>query len=90
MRPLGGKQEMPAFAELAASPTIRERRETLEFSISDGTAFAWTCSLGHESIIRVAGRLTLNAFMKLIAAESEATDILAFTATIGTSLAVTY
>lgn len=90
MRPLGSKHEMPAFAELAASPTIRERRETLEFSISDGTAFAWTCSLGHESIIRVAGRLTLNAFMKLIAADSEATDILAFTATIGTSLAVTY
>jgi len=87
---LSGKKEMPAFTELAESPTIRERRETLEFAVSDGTAFAWILSVGHESIVRIAGRLTLNAFIKLSAAESEAEEVLAFAATAGTSLAVSY
>ena len=87
-----GNKDLPAVADLTASPPIRERRETLEFSYSDDAEAeaAWSCSLKHESLVRVAGTLTLNAFIQLIAAGSEAAGTFAFTATTGTSLTVTY
>ncbi len=87
-----GNRDLPAIADLTSAPPIRERRETLEFSYSDDdeALAAWSCSVKHESIVRVAGTLTLNAFIQLIAAGSEAAETFAFTAATGTSLTVTY
>jgi hypothetical protein len=83
----------PALSALARMEYERLRRETLELAIdasgSDGEIRV-SAVIGHESLIRIFGRLTLSAFGKLSLAHDSAAEILSLIASIGTSLSVSF
>jgi hypothetical protein len=83
----------PALSRLAQMEHERLRRESLELIIdasgNDGHSKV-SVVLGHESLIRIFGRLTLSAFGKLNVARDSSTELLSFIATIGTSLSVSF
>jgi hypothetical protein len=79
----------PALARLAESEYERLRRETLEVVIDNRGAYLQTAFiLGHESIIRIMGRLNLSVFAKLSCAQDYDHRIFSFIGTVGTSLTV--
>jgi hypothetical protein len=62
--------ELPLDADTAPSmgsksAAITERRESLEFSISDAVSSSWNLMLTHESLVRSPGRINLRAFASL-------------------------
>ncbi|WP_010256662.1 hypothetical protein [Treponema primitia] len=81
----------PALSRMAEMEYERLRQESLELVI-DTTAEDPKLSviLGHESIIRILGRLSLSAFEKLNVTHDAGTDILSFIATIGTTLNISF
>jgi hypothetical protein len=82
-------ENWPALVRLAESEYERLRRETLEVVFDrQGDVLKTTFILGHESIIRIMGRLNLSAFAKLNCAQNYDTRIFSFIATVGTSLTV--
>ena len=68
------------------------RMETLEFvmervpSVSEGDYFRFSVVAGHESVVRIFGKLNLSVFAKIKLSEDFNTNILSFLGTIGTSL----
>jgi hypothetical protein len=83
----------PALSALARMEHERLRKESLELIIDSSQnagEVKLTAIIGHESLIRVFGRLTLSAFGKLNISHDSETEILSFIATIGTSLNVSF
>jgi hypothetical protein len=81
----------PALSDLAASEYERLRKETLELVIDNSTKYTqFSLILGHESIIRIMGRLYLSVFAKLNCTQDERTEILSFLGTVGTTLNITF
>jgi hypothetical protein len=85
----------PALSALARMEHERLRRESLELVIDTlGSAGSGDVKvsviIGHESLIRIFGRLTFSAFGKLNCSRDSATEILSLIATIGTSLNVSF
>jgi hypothetical protein len=85
------------LADIAESEYERLRVETLEFayeheSASGGKAeyTRFSIILGHESIVRIAGRLNLSVFAKLNGSEDFSTRIFSFLGTLGTTLSATF
>ncbi|MDR1211053.1 MAG: hypothetical protein LBK40_02350, partial [Spirochaetaceae bacterium] len=79
------------LSEMARTEYERLRRESLEMSISSGedrTEFSFTA--GHESIIRVIGRLNLSVFGKLTNSYDSNTKILSFIGSTGITLHVMF
>jgi DNA polymerase-4 len=85
------------LAHLAETPAEKIRIETLEFIFGhedqeagkdDYTKFS--IALGHESVVRITGRINFSVFAKLLAAEDFRSDELSFLLSIGTSLRVTF
>ena len=80
------------LANLANSEYELLRKETLELvlekvpDLSNGDYMRFSVAAGHESIVRIFGRLNLSVFGKLTVSEDLSTKILSFLATIGTSL----
>lgn len=80
------------LANLAVSDYELIRRESLEFvleripSVSYGDYFQFSIIAGHESIVRIFGKLNLSVFGKLKVTEDFNTHILSFLGSIGTSL----
>jgi hypothetical protein len=72
----------------------RLRMETLEFIIEretgDSDYTRYSVILGHESIVRIFGRLNLSAFARLNVSQDFSTDILSFLGSVGTSLTITF
>ncbi|GHU64946.1 hypothetical protein FACS189447_02960 [Spirochaetia bacterium] len=72
----------------------RLRIETLEFVFERETGNSdytrYSIILGHESVVRIFGRLNLSAFARLNVSQDFSTDILSFLGTIGTSLTITF
>jgi hypothetical protein len=67
------------------------RKESLELSVDHSEDYLqWTASLGHESIIRVLGRLYFSVFAKLNCAGNEETRSLSFAGTFGTTLNISF
>jgi len=72
------------------------RRESLEFVIeksSDsyyGDYVRFSISLGHESIVRIFGKLNLSVFGKIALSEDTGSKILSFIGTVGTSLFISF
>jgi hypothetical protein len=67
------------------------RKETLELSFDNtGDYLTWSLIAGHESIIRILGRLTFSVFAKLNCTRNYQRDDLSFIATLGTTLHVTF
>ncbi|MDR2134147.1 MAG: hypothetical protein LBP27_03485, partial [Treponema sp.] len=79
------------LANLMSTPWEQLRKETLELSFAhDGDYLKWNIAAGHESIIRIFGRLNFSVFAKLGLTDDERTRILSLIATIGTSLNLSF
>jgi hypothetical protein len=81
----------PALSRISEMEYERLRKESLELII-DTTAKDPKLSviLGHESMIRILGRLSVSAFGKLTCTHDSGTEILSFIASIGTTLNVSF
>ncbi|MDR0585911.1 MAG: hypothetical protein LBG26_01595 [Treponema sp.] len=91
MGKLEGADNFPAIKSLAASDYERLRRESLELVIDKSGDYAnYSVILGHESLVRILGKLTLSAFSKLNVKMNEYSDTLSFMLSFGTSLSVTF
>jgi hypothetical protein len=91
MNKIAGKNYMPAFNELAASEHEKIIRESLEFYIErldDYTVYSFM--LGHESVVRVMGRLTLTGFAKIYFDHNSSTKETSMQLSCGTTLMVTF
>jgi hypothetical protein len=67
------------------------RKETLELTFDHaGDYLHWSLIAGHESIIRILGRLYFSVFGKLNSTQNEQTQVLSFIGTIGTTLNVSF
>ena len=71
-------------------------RHTLEFIFEripdafDGDYNRFSFIVGHESIVRILGRLHLSAFANLAVAQNDNTRVLSFLGTIGTTLSLMF
>jgi hypothetical protein len=86
----------PALSNLAAAEYERLRRETLEVVVSSARDTAQRdrissrIAAGHESIIRIQGRLYLSAFIKLDCSQDYAGKTFSFIGTVGTTLNIMF
>ncbi|MDR1507548.1 MAG: hypothetical protein LBI67_10655 [Treponema sp.] len=88
---LGNTENFPGVSSLAQSEYERLRRESLELVIDKtGDYGEYSVILGHESLVRILGRLTLSAFSKLNVNRNEYGNTLSFMLSLGTSLTVTF
>jgi hypothetical protein len=86
------------LAEIATAEYERLRIETLEFVFEHEPAARaeeadynrFSITAGHESVVRITGRLNLSVFAKLSVSEDFRTRILSFLGSIGTSLSVSF
>ncbi|MDR2618679.1 MAG: hypothetical protein LBC62_07390, partial [Treponema sp.] len=85
------------LADIAGSDYEKLRIETLEFSYehdpgsgANDSLTRFSIILGHESVVRISGRLNLSVFAKLNCSEDLSTRVLSFLASLGTSLSVTF
>jgi hypothetical protein len=85
-------ENFPALKSLATSSYERLRRESLELVIdrSGGDYGDYSVILGHESLVRILGKLTLSAFSKLNVKRNEYNDTLTFMLNLGTSLTIMF
>jgi hypothetical protein len=87
-----------ALAGLAREEYEQFRKETLEFVFEHSPATQaaysgynrYSLILGHESFIRVFGRLNLSVFAKLNISEDSNTQILSFLGIVGTTLNISF
>jgi hypothetical protein len=88
-----------ALANIAVAEYEQIRKETLEFVFEHSPAASAASSddynrysliLGHESSVRVFGRLNLSVFAKLNISEDSNTQILSFLGMVGTTLNVSF
>jgi hypothetical protein len=81
----------PALSHLAARDYERLRRETLELRFdASPDSLSSSIVLGHESIIRVLGRLYLSVFEKLSCAQNYRTGLFSFLGTLGLSVSLSF
>jgi hypothetical protein len=85
-------ESWPALNRLARMEHERLRKETLTLAVDSSGGEAGgvkvSAAIGHESLIRIFGRLTLSAFIKLNCSRDQATEILSVIASVGTTLNV--
>ncbi|MDR1863831.1 MAG: hypothetical protein LBQ67_07920 [Treponema sp.] len=94
----GSQSSWLALAGIAREEYEQFRKETLEFVFEHSPATRaaysdynrYSLILGHESLIRVFGRLNLSVFAKLNISEDSNTRILSFLGLIGTTLNVSF
>jgi hypothetical protein len=85
------KSTWPALSSLAETEYERLRKETLELVVDNtGEYFRYSVILGHESIIRILGRLYLSVFAKIDCTRDNSNDTLSFLGTIGTTLNISF
>jgi hypothetical protein len=83
----------PALSRLAEMEYERLRRESLELIIDasgSGGESKVSILIGHESLIRIFGRLAFSAFGELNFTRDSSTELLSLIATIGTTLNVSF
>jgi hypothetical protein len=85
----------PALSRLASMDYEGLRKETLELVLdASGSAGAdelkVSVLMGHESLVRVFGRLTLSAFGKINVSHDSATETLSLIASIGTTMKLSF
>ena len=67
------------------------RKESLELTMDkSGDYLRWSLTAGHESIIRILGRLNFSAFVKLRSGEDLKTETFIFDVLLGTTLGVSF
>jgi hypothetical protein len=91
MGKLTSADNFPAIKSLATSSYEKLRRESLELVIDRSEDYGdYSVILGHESLVRILGKLTLSAFSKLNIKRNEYNDTLSFMLNFGTSLTITF
>jgi hypothetical protein len=71
-------------------------RESLEFiyekvpDVLNGDYFRLSFLIGHESIVRIIGKLNLSVYAKLKLTEDKGTGVFTFLGTVGTSLSLMF
>ncbi|MDR2181125.1 MAG: hypothetical protein LBN92_00430, partial [Treponema sp.] len=91
MNRIAGKKYLPAINDLAASEHEKIIRESFEFYIERlDHETVYSVLLGHESVVRVLGKLTLTGFAKINFDHSTATKETAMQLSFGTTLMVTF
>ena len=87
-----GQGSWLTLANLAESEYEQLRKETLEFifekvpDVTEGDYVRFSLALGHESIVRIFGRLNLSVYGKLTISQDYNTRVFSFMGTIGTTL----
>jgi hypothetical protein len=91
MGKLSGAKYFPALSELANTEYEKLIRESLEFIIDhSGDYGVYSAALGHESLVRILGTLTLTGFAKLTIHRDVQADLLSFMLNFGTTLTVSF
>jgi len=79
------------LSKLMSAPYERLYKETLELTFDhSGDYLTWAVTAGHESIVRIVGRLNFTAFAKLQCTRNDMSGILSFIGTVGTTLNVMF
>jgi hypothetical protein len=96
IKKFSGSDFFPALSEMAKHEYERFFRETLEVVVDNSEEYG-TCSFtaGHESVVRMPGKLTLTSFIKLsinrnIYKKNERNDLLGVLLNFGITLAVSF
>ncbi|MDR2258915.1 MAG: hypothetical protein LBE14_07185 [Treponema sp.] len=80
-----------ALSDLLNADYEQLRKETLELAFDhSGDYLQWSLIAGHESIIRILGRLNFSVFAKLNCTQDERVRVLSFIGTVGTTLNVSF
>ncbi|MDR1306652.1 MAG: hypothetical protein LBK74_03660 [Treponema sp.] len=91
MGKLSDAKYFPALSELANTEYEKLIRESLEFIIDhSGDSGVYSAALGHESLVRILGTLTLTGFAKLTVHRDTRADLLSFMLNFGTTLTVSF
>ena len=91
MEKLSGKENFPALSELALTEYERFFRESMELVIDNSDEYGiYSFMLGHESVVRIVGRLTLTGFAKLGIQRNNRFDTLSILLSFGTTLSVIF
>jgi hypothetical protein len=91
MNRLAGRNYLPAINELAASDHEKLIRESLSFSVENyDHAKTYSVVLGHESIVRIMGKLTLTGFANLYFDHNSITNETGIQLSFGTTFMVTF
>jgi hypothetical protein len=97
MKKISGSAFSPALSEIARTEYERLFRETLEIVLDNASEEnrIYSFSAGHESVVRITGRLTLTGFVKLTVKrntykETPQNNLLGVFLNFGTTLAVTF
>jgi hypothetical protein len=91
MSKLSSSKYFPALANLANSEYERLFRESLEFVIDkSGEHGVYSALIGHESLVRILGRLTLTGFAKLTIYRQVEPKLISFMLNFGTTLTVSF
>jgi hypothetical protein len=91
LRKTAGNRFFPFLDELALSSHERLVRESLEFVIDhSGEKGIYSVILGHESLVRILGRLTLTGFAKLDFTRNRISDLTSIMIRFGTTLSVSF
>jgi len=91
-----GQSSWLTLANLAQSEYELMRRESLEFvfekvpDVSNGDYIRFSFVLGHESLVRIFGKLNLSVFAKLRIEDNTNTRILSFLGSVGTTLTLIF
>jgi hypothetical protein len=87
----GTQDSWLALSNLMNAGYEQFRKESLELAFDHADDYLhWTVTLGHESIIRILGRLYFSVFAKLHCARDEEARSLSFTGTAGSTLNVSF
>ncbi|GHV90869.1 hypothetical protein AGMMS50268_13720 [Spirochaetia bacterium] len=90
-RAMGTQRSWLTLGGILDSPYEQLRKETLELSLDrSGDYLKMALAAGHESMIRVQGRLNLSVFAKINCAQDDRTNVLSFIGVVGTSLKVSF
>jgi hypothetical protein len=88
---LRGREYFPAFSSLAEGGYEVLRRESFEMILDHSGEYGkYIFVLGHESIIRILGKLTLSVFGKLNVTRDNYSETLSFMLNFGTSLTLSF
>jgi hypothetical protein len=91
MEKMAGNSHFPSLAELAKTDYERFFRESLEFVLDhSGEYSVYSFFLGHESVVRIIGSLTLTGFAKLGLERDEAAEATSLLLSFGTTLTVSF
>jgi len=95
MKKLSGNDYFPALSKIAQTKYERFFRETLECILDKTTEYGINSfSAGHESVVRIVGKLTLTGFAKLTVRREQTTgiekDLLGIFLNFGTTLSVSF